>query len=269
MRQLFLIPLLWVLAAPVWADARAQVLMDVLRIDEVAVILQAEGVEYAETINQDMLGGQGGAGWQLQVDAIYNPQRLTETLRAHLEAEVQGDMREEVIRFFATEPGAQVIKLENAARAAIGNEDIEDAARTKFAELEGTNDPRLARITALIDGGDMINRNVTAAMNSNYQFMRGLGDGGAMDMTDGEMLAEVTDQQDAITEDTTGWLYGYLLLAYSPLEDAALDQYIGFAETKAGIALNRALFDGYGAAYAEISYALGRAVALNMVAEEL
>ena len=59
MRQLFLIPLLWVLAAPVWADARAQVLMDVLRIDEVAVILQAEGVEYAETINQDMLGGQG------------------------------------------------------------------------------------------------------------------------------------------------------------------------------------------------------------------
>jgi len=35
------------------------------------------------------------------------------------------------------------------------------------------------------------------------------------------------------------------------------------------MALNRALFDGYGAAYAEISYALGRAIALNMVAEEL
>ena len=86
MRHFLILPLLWVLAAPVWADARAQVLMDVLRIDEVAVILQAEGVEYAETINQDMLGGQGGAGWQLQVDAIYNPQRLTETLRAHLEA---------------------------------------------------------------------------------------------------------------------------------------------------------------------------------------
>jgi hypothetical protein len=45
MRHFLILPLLWVLAAPVWADARAQVLMDVLRIDEVAVILQAEGVE--------------------------------------------------------------------------------------------------------------------------------------------------------------------------------------------------------------------------------
>ncbi len=269
MRHFFILPLLWVLVAPVWADARGQVLMDVLKIAEVALILQAEGTEYAETINQDMLGGQGGAAWQLQVDAIYNPQRLTETLRAHLDAELQGDMREEVIQFFASEPGAQVITLENAARAAIRAQDIEDAARTKFAELEGTDDPRLTQITALIDGGDMINRNVTAAMNANYQFMRGLSDGGAMDMTEDEMLAEVADQQDAITEDTTSWLYGYLLLAYSPLEDAALDQYIAFAATKPGIALNRALFNGYGAAYAEISYALGRAVALNMVAEEL
>lgn len=269
MRLFFAAPLLWLMAAPVWADARAQVLMDVLRLDEVAVILQAEGMEYAENLNQEMLRGQGGPGWQLQVDAIYNTQRMTETLRGYLEAELQDDMREDAISFFASGTGAQIITLENAARAAIGSQDIEDAARTKFAELEGTGDPRLAQITALIDSGDMINRNVTAAMNSNYQFMRGLADGGAVDMTDAEMLAEVTEQQDAITDDTTGWLYGFLLLAYSPLDDAQLDQYIAFAETKPGIALNRALFDGYGAAYAEISYALGRAIALNMVAEEL
>ncbi|SFS54735.1 hypothetical protein SAMN04488040_0861 [Sulfitobacter marinus] len=274
MRLLFIspllwLPLLWLLAAPLWADARAQVLMDALKIDEVAAILQAEGLDYAQTLNQDMLGGQGGAGWQIQVDAIYSPQRMVETLRGFLEAELQGDMRELTIDFFASGIGAQIITLENAARAAITDQEIENAARTKFAELEGSDDARLAQITALIDAGDMINRNVTAAMNANYQFMRGLADGGAVDMTEQEILAEVGEQQEEITEDTTGWLYGYLLMAYSPLEDDALDRYITFAQTKAGMALNRALFDGYGAAYADISYTLGRAVALNMVAEEL
>ena len=269
MRLFVLVPFLWLLAAPLWADARAQVLMDVLKTDEVALILQAEGLEYAETLNQDMLNGQGGAGWDLQVGAIYSPQRLTETLRSFLEAEVQGALREQTINFFASDLGAQIITLENAARAAISDQDIEDAARSRYVELEANDDTRLAQIKRLVQSGDMIDRNVTAAMNSNFQFMRGLAEGGSVDMTESQMLAEIADQHAEITEDTTGWLYGFLLLAYSPLDDAALDHYIAFAETEAGNALNRALFEGYGAAYAEISYALGRAVALNMVAEEL
>lgn len=269
MRAFIIAPLLWLLATPLWADARAQVLMDVLRTDEIALILQAEGLDHAETLNRDMLNGQGGAGWQLQVGAIYRPQRMTETLRRFLEADVKDSQREEAITFFASDMGTQIISLENAARAAITDQDVEDAARARFAELEGSDDPRLAQIQALIRTGDMIDRNVTAAMNSNFQFMRGLADGGAIDMTEAEMLAEVADQQDEITQDTTEWLYGYLLLAYSPMKNAALDQYIAFAQTDAGRALNRALFAGYGAAYEDISYALGRAVALNMVAEEL
>lgn len=269
MRLFAVAPLLWLLASPVWADARMQVLMDVLKLDEVAQILQAEGLDYAETLNQDLLNGQGGAGWQLQVAAIYRPQRLTETLRSFLEAEVTGALREETIAFFASGVGSQVVSFENAARAAISDQDIEDAARARYDTLKGSGDARLAKIEALIDSGDMITRNVTAAMNSNFQFMRGLAYGGAVAMTESEMLAEVADQQEAITLDTTGWLYGFLLLAYSPLDDTGLDSYLAFAKTDAGSALNRALFDGYGAAYAEISYALGRAVALNMVAQEL
>ena len=84
-----------------------------------------------------------------------------------------------------------------------------------------------------------------------------------------EMLADVAQQQEEIAQDTRGWLYGYLLLAYSPLEDAELDRYIAFAQSDAGRSLNTALFEGFGTAYEDVSYALGRAVALNMVAEEL
>ena len=115
----------------------------------------------------------------------------------------------------------------------------------------------------------MITRNVTSAMNSNYQFLRGLAEGNAIEMTEAEMLADVAGELDEITGDTTGWLYGYLLLAYHPLDEADLEAYVTFSESPAGMALNQALFNGFGKAYEDISYALGRAVALNMTAQEL
>ncbi len=270
MKQAFLIaPLLWVLALPAWADARGAVLLEVLKIAEIVKILQAEGETYAETLNQEMLQGKGGAGWQLQVANIYDPDRIVDTLSARLDAELQGDLREEVIAFFASDTGQRIVTLENAARAAINDQTIEDAARERYFELEGSDDPRLAQISALIESGDMIDRNVTATMNSNLQFMRGLVDGGAAEMTQDELIADISAQQEAITIDTTSWLYGYLLLAYSPLPDDMLDAYVEFSLSDAGVALNRALFDGFGAAYEDISYALGRAVALNVIAQEL
>ncbi|PTA99108.1 MULTISPECIES: hypothetical protein [unclassified Sulfitobacter] len=269
MRALVLAAGLWMLALPLWADARSTVLVDVLRLGELAEILQREGLENAETLDRDMLGGQGGAGWALQVRAIYNPERIVETLRGALDAGLQGQAREDVIAFFAQDTGARIITLENEARAAITDPEVEDAARAGFHDLEGSDDPRLAQIATLIDSGDMIDRNVTAAINSNFQFMRGMADGNALQMTEAEMLADVAQQQEEIAQDTRGWLYGYLLLAYSPLEDAELDRYIAFAQSDAGRGLNTALFEGFGTAYEDVSYALGRAVALNMVAEEL
>lgn len=260
---------LWLLALPVWADARTTVLVDVLRLGELAEILQREGLENAEQLDSDMLGGQGGPGWELQVRAIYSPERIVETVRTALEVALVGQEREDVISFFAQGTGAQIIALENEARAAITDPEIEDAARARLSDLDGTADARLAQITALIDSGDMVERNVAAAMNSNFQFMRGMSDGNALQMTEAEMLADVTQQHDAVSEDTRSWLYSYLALAYSPLEDDALERYIAFSKTDAGRSLNRALFDGFGAAYEDVSYALGRAVALNMVAEEL
>jgi hypothetical protein len=195
MRAFVLAAGLWMLALPLWADARSTVLVDVLRLGELAEILQREGLENAETLDRDMLGGQGGAGWALQVRAIYNPERIVETLRGALDAGLQGQAREDVIAFFAQDTGARIITLENEARAAITDPEVEDAARAGFHDLEGSDDPRLGQITTLIDSGDMIDRNVTAAMNSNFQFMRGMADGNALQMTEAEMLADVAQQQ--------------------------------------------------------------------------
>lgn len=69
--------------------------------------------------------------------------------------------------------------------------------------------------------------------------------------------------------DTVDWLMGYLMLSYQPLNDAETERLAEFVQTSAGRALNAAISDGFGTMYSYISYALGRAVALNMVGSDL
>lgn len=266
-----LVPCAWVLSAGLaWADARMSVLVDVLRLEEAASILAQEGLDHAQTLNEDMLGGQGGAGWQLQAEAIYAPGLMVEHVRRALEETMDADAIEDAIAFYATPLGTRVIDLENSARVAIQNTDVEEAARETVRDRRATGeDDRLRQIDAYIASGDMITRNVTSAANSNFQFLRGLSDGDVIEMSEAEMLADATSDLEEMTEDTTEWLSAFLLLAYSPLEAGELDAYITFSDTESGQALNRGLFEGFGRAYEDISYALGRAVALNMMAEEL
>lgn len=269
-RFLTLWPLVWLFASSAaFADARMSVLVDVLKLPEAAAILSEEGMGQAQDINLEMLDGKGGAGWAQQVSRIYAPSRMVELVRAELEKELSGEALEQVITFFASSRGTQIIELENAARRAIQDNDVEEAARARFTDVEDSDDPRLALITGYIASGDMISRNVTSALNSNYQFLRGLAEGDAIEMTEEEMLKDAAGDIEASTRDTTEWLFGFLLLAYHPLSDDDLLAYIAFSETPAGQALNRALFEGFGKAYEDISYALGRAVALNMTAQEL
>lgn len=270
LRTALLTPLAWLLAAGLaLADARMSVLVDVLQLSKAAAILSQEGQLQAGELDKDMLNGQGGPGWAAQVARIYAPDRMIEEVRAALTTELQGQQLEEVIAFYADDRGTRIIELENAARQAIQDPEVEEAARARFAALEGGDDPRLAVIAQFVDSGDMISRNVTSALNSNYQFLRGLVDGGAFEMSQEDILKDAAEDIEGATRDTTEWLFGYLLLAYSPLSDADLDAYLAFSRTPAGEALNRALFAGFGRAYEDISYALGRAVALNLTAQDL
>jgi len=269
MRRFLGAALIWLCATPLWADARITVLVDVLKLDEAAVILRDEGLAYGAQLNTEMLEGQGGAAFQQQLGALYDAQRMVETVRRALEETLESDAVEEVIGFYATDLGQKIVTLENSARQAIQEDDVEQAARSSYAARDGTDDPRIAQLEALVAAGDLVNRNVTSAMNANYQFMRGLAEGGALGMTDEEILSDVTTEMEEITEDTEGWMYGYFLMAYHPLSDAELDLYLAFAQTQAGVALNTALFAGFGKAYEDISYGLGRTIALNMVSEEL
>lgn len=269
MRHLLAASFIILSALPLWADARHTVLMDVLKIRELSAILHAEGLEFGATLNREWLEDQGGPAWTGQVARIYDPERISEGIRTGLEPALTGEVLEDAIAFFGSDLGSKVITLENSARAAMADGIVEQEARARFAELSGGDDPRLHQINRMIDAGDLINRNVTSVLNSNYSFLRALVDGDVYLMSDDEILEDVLSERDEITADTLNWLGGFMVLAYSPLSEEELIAYADFAATPSGKALNAGFFAGFDPLYKDISYALGRAMALNMAAEEL
>ena len=243
--------------------------MEVLKVSEVVSILHGEGLAYGDALDADMLDGKGGAFWAVQVRRIYDAQRMEETLRRALEDELDDGDVEAALSFFGSDAGARIVEMENEARRAMSDPEVEEAARARYETLKGVDDPLMALVSRYIEVNDLLDHNVSGAMSANFQFLKGLSDGGYYKRSEAEILEEVWSERDDITSDTESWLNGYLLLAYTALEPGDLEAYVRYAETGQGRALNAALFLGFGVLYRDISYALGRAVALSAKADEI
>lgn len=246
-------------------------LISALDLPGVLAVMRQEGLAYAEDLEAEMMGGRAGAGWQAAVDEIYDAERLESTVRPVFAEAVAGHDVGAMAEFFDAPLGRRIVALEIGAREAFLDEGIEDAAKLRVAEMEAEEDPRLRQVEAFIAAGDLIEANVAGGLNTSLAFWRGLRDGGfpSRDMPEEDMLAQVWAQEPEIRAETTDWLRAYLSLAYEPLSDAELDAYVAFARTPAGQALNRALFAAFDRMFADVSYRLGREVALGLAGQEL
>ncbi|MCR8826585.1 DUF2059 domain-containing protein [Pseudosulfitobacter koreensis] len=259
-----LIAALWMaLASAVQAGPEADRTLDLIRLEAQMQIAREEGLQHAQTLNDDLLDGQGGALWAAQVDAIYDVARMAEGARGPIEA-LDPETLSRLNLFLDSDLGQRITELELAARRAMMDEVSEEAAARAFAALEGTDDARLTTARAVIEAGDLIERNVSTALNASFQFYRALVDGGAYDMTEAQIIDEVWSQEETLRADTEGWLMGYLLLLMQPLDADERATYLAFMKTPEGGALNAALFDGFGRVYSDLSFALGQVLALNM-----
>jgi uncharacterized protein DUF2059 len=268
--KLLLASLLWLSTAQiVVASPEADNLSRVLRLSDVIAIMHDEGLDYADDLNNDMLAGQGGAFWNDSIKRLYDPDRIEATLRDSIAAEMDGAQIAQAVAFFETELGQRILTLETSARAAMFDPDVEEIARANYHSLATSEDARLAAVTRFVEVNDLLGLNVAGALTSNYQFYRGLVDGEAMSLSEDEILTEVWQQEQEITDDTTGWLFGFLLMAYRPLSMDEIESYIAFSDSSAGRALNRALFDGFDIVYSAISYELGLSVARVMKSSDL
>lgn len=233
----------------------------VLRLDEVVVVMRDEGLALGADLDSDMLGGQGGAFWATRVSDLYNIKRMSDSVRMGLANGLSDAEIAETIAFYQTKLGQRILTLENSARQAMANPEIEGIARLTYAELKGTDDLRLAAVTRFITINDLVERNVAGSLSSSFDFLRGLVDGGASKLGDEQIAADVWAQEAETRIDTESWIYGFLLMAYRPLSDDELESYITFSASQTGQALNAALFVGFDDMYQDISYAIGVLVA--------
>ncbi|MFN2307311.1 MAG: DUF2059 domain-containing protein [Paracoccaceae bacterium] len=262
------------LATTAHADAHqsdAEVLYDALRLDEIVAVMSEEGIVYGESIGAEMFPDRVDDNWAGVVGEIYAVSRMTERVQADFTALAEDMDLAPMIAFFETDLGRQVAELELTARQAMLDEEIEEAAKETAAIAMMDETPRAAQIEAFIDGNDLVEQNVVGALNSNYAFYTGLIDGGGFPQGLGEedVLADVWNQEPEIRSNTREWMSSFLLMAYAPLSDEELDDYMAFSQTDAGQDLNRLLFGGFDPLFVDISRELGLASSRYMQGADL
>jgi hypothetical protein len=246
-------------------------LYDALGLPQIITIMQQEGIAYGEELAFEMLPDGGGADWRNVVAMIYDLETMEEEVRgAFAEAIVDEDI-DAMLDFFTSDRGERIIGLEVSARRAMLDEAVEEASREAAALQIMDETPRYEAIRAFVETNDLIENNVVGALNSSYAFYMGLIDGGVMPpgVTADTALQDVWAQEPDIRDNTTEWVYAFLLMAYQPLSDDDLAAYQAFSETAAGEALNSALFSAFDGMFEDISRALGLAASRFMMTQEL
>lgn len=246
-------------------------MLEALRIYEILGIMSTEGVEAALALEADMFPDAGGAAWALEANRIQGPDRMIAMFEEAFPLDTMSDADvAQVTAFFTAEPGVSIAAAEVAGRRAFLEPGVEELANEAFREAISSEDPRIDVLTTFIEANDLVERNVSGALNSNFAFYRGLSDGGAFEVEIPEelMLAEVWGQEPELRRDTIEWLYSFQLSAYSSLNDADIEAYTALSETPAGAALNAALFEAFDVVFNQLSYDLGAAAAGFIAGED-
>lgn len=241
------------------------------RIGDVVEIMAEEGRIYGAELKDNMFPDNRIAGWQAQLDTIYDPARMEEAMRARLHGDLDDTDLTQILAFMESAVGQQTVALEIGARRALLDEEAMEAARLHADRPDPELAPRLDQIARFIAVNDLIERNIQGGLNSNFAFMAGLADGGGMpiEMTEDDILREVWMSEPDLRSDTVSWLLSYLLMAYEPLTDDQMNAYLDACQTKAGQAWVRGNFDAFDALFIMQSRALGLAVADQLRSESL
>ena len=252
------------------AEKTAQ-LFDALGLPEMIAIMREEGLAYGAEIATDLLSTTTNAKWEKTVSDIYDVDRMRGGTSAALDAALAGSDVDAMLDFFTSDLGQEIITLETSARRALLDDAVDEAAKQAAGDALEAGTPRAELVTDFVATNDLIDTNVVGAMNANFAFYMGLQDGGAFEaeLTEDQILADVNGQEPQIRQNTTEWVYGFLMMAYGPLSDDELQAYIDFSKTAPGQALNTAMFDAFDQMFVTISRQLGRASAQYMAGQDI
>ena len=250
------------------SDARVA---ELLKTGEIARIMRDEGLDHAIDIAENMFPDRSAGAWMLTVDRIYDAASMQAQMDEALAQSLTAEEAAPIIEFLGSDLGRRIVDLELSAREAYADDSVEEAAKDAWTLIDGEGATRAGMIDRFVEINDLVEENVASGLTANYEFLAGLNEGGAFPdpMSEDMMLAEAYSSEAEIRTETEEWLGSFLNLAYDPLTDAELSDYIAFSATKAGRDFNRALFAGFDAMYDGISRALGRAAAVEMVSQDI
>lgn len=261
-----LLPTSALFAGPADDLARA---MDLPRL---FTILSREGERYGAELEGELFGGRN-ARWTEVVQRIHAPDRIEQAVMQQLDRELAGEAEAvaRITAYFDLAPGRQIIEFELAAREAMLDESVTEAAEASHATMVAQSAPRLAQLDRLVAANDLIEQNVAGALNANLAFYRGMIAGGAAIavLPDAELMADLWSQEPQYRADTTTWLMAYMVLAYGPLANGDLDSYIAFSLTPEGQLLNRVLFSAFNATFNTLSHDIGLAAARLLAGQDI
>ena len=270
------------LVQPVLAETAAEApaaevsvarLSEVMQLDALFDVLREEGVSHGDTLEADMMPSGGGADWSATVARIYDLAELKARFTAVLEAELASDPEalSTILAFFGTDLGQRIVGLEIEARRAFLDTAAEEAAKVAADDAAAARDPKVGLIRRMIEACDLLEMNVAGALSGNLAFMTGMAETGVYGagMPQDQILSDIWAQEEQIRSDTSTWLYSYLGLAYAPLTEEELRDYVAFWESPAGQRLNAALFTAFDVVFRQVSADLGRATGRAMQGRDI
>ena len=255
------------------ATARADLVdryFEALQMPEVFSILRKEGISAGEDLTQ--FGGDISASpaWSARLAGIYSMDEMRAEFRSQLTAVDDLEASIPAIEFFETELGRRIVNIELAARRAMADDEIMAALREQVSQMEDDGEARLDLYAEFIRINELVDSNVSGALNSNLAFYRGMATSEQFSDTLSEsyMLTTVWGQEPEIREETESWTMNFSTLAYAELSDAEMQQYIDVSASEAGQKLNAALFAGFDKVFETQSFDLGRATAEFSIGED-
>ena len=259
--------------APARADDAAQMarLWAALRMEDSLSIMHREGREHALNSAEALTGQAANDSWRGIVERIYDPEPLRALVYDAMQEALVGRDMSEMVSYYESPQGARVIALEISAREAYLSPGVEEAAREAW-NWGAKDGARADLIRQFVNDGDLVERNVAGALNSNVAFLTAFAAASPKEyevLDERAILAEVMGEEAQIRVDTTEWLFGYLSLAYAPLSDAELQRLVALSASPAGRALNAALFHGFHPMYQKVARGLGQAAGQAQSQQEL
>lgn len=263
------------LVAAASSGARADTLSDAYLLPELFEVMAEEGRLAAEEDPAVPEDAAGRAGWERMIANIYNADRMHREFLTTLQEALDAEVRASALAFAQSDVGRKVLKLEVSARRALLSDAIDATAREALEQArnapEGSAQGRaLAAVRDRIAANDLIELNVSLGLNTSLAYYNGMAEAGWMaGMAGADLLALVWAQEDAIREDVTDWAESYFLMAYQPLTDTEMAEYMTHAASPEGDAFNRAMFRAFDKVFVDISRRVGAAIAQLMQQDTL